>query len=203
MMRALRIVVAAVAVSTMSSAALTIAGLSPASSPLRVVGPRLAAGEDRRAELALRQGGADASARAIAASRSALRVTPYDTAALLRISFIDQQKDGRLDDEGMAALAESYRRVPIDRSVALWRIRFSLEHWDNLPVATRLAVQNEAIGAASEPGHRWPLRVRLKRIHNSQGRLIAALWELQIARRMEREKLDRASHPATIDRGAR
>jgi len=201
MMGALRIAVAAAALATMASAALTISGLSPAPSPLRAFGPQMAAGEDRRAELALKQGGEDAFAQAVAASRSALRVTPYDTAALLRIAYIDQQEDGRLDAEGLAALAESYRRVPIDRSVALWRIRFCLENWDRLPAEIRLAVQNEVFGAASEPGHLWPLRIRLTHVANDQGRVVAILWHLRIARSMEREKTGRVRRPATNDRG--
>ena len=188
MMRVLRITVAAAGVSTIASAALIFSALSSAPSPLRSFAPRLAAGEDRRAEAILRKGDQDAFDQATEASRSALTSAPYDTTALLRIALIDLREHGGLTPAGVAALGESYRRVPVDRSVALWRISFALENWDRLPVEIRTSVQNEVLGVASEPGHRWPVRARLARVANRQGRVVAALWQSRIARTMDQDR---------------
>jgi len=188
MMRALRVAVAAAGISTIASAILIFSALNSVPSPFRSFAPRLAAGEDRRADALLRQGEPDALQQAAEASRSALAHAPYDTTALLRIAMIDLREHDGLTAVGVAALGESYRRVPLDRSVALWRISFGLENWDRLPVEIRTAVQNEVRGIASEPGHRWPLRARLARVTNRQGRVVAALWQSSIARNMDRDR---------------
>lgn len=177
----LRLLVAAGAVATMISAALVLSALNPAPSPLDRFAPPLAAAQDRKAELLLHRdpGAFDA---ATAASEAALTQSPYDTTALLRIALIDKERDGRLDAPGLAALTESYRRVPFDRTVSLWRIRFALECWNDLPATLRQSVQNEVFGVASEPGHVWPLRARLSRIGNPQGRVVASFWLARVSR---------------------
>jgi len=194
-MKAFRVLAALIATATIASALLVVIGLSAPSSTA-VSGPRLAAGEDRRAEALIVRGLRGDLEAASAASRSALRTAPYDTAALLRIALIDQRIDGHLDDDGLAALAESYRRAPMDRAIALWRIRFCLENWDRLPEGVRRSVQTEVFGVATEPGHLWPLRARLSHVSNAQGRVVAALWHLRVARMMDRSPVTQPHYNA-------
>ena len=184
-MIAIRILVAGVAVATISSAILFLAALNPEPSALDRFAPPVAAGYDRQAEAALRSKRPERNRTAIAASEAALRSAPYDTTALLRIAQIDRQSDGRLDATGLSAVAESYRRSPFDRSVALWRIRFCLESWDRLSPDVKRSVHDEVFAVATEPGHMWSLRTRLTGVRNRQGRMIATLWHLRIARMME------------------
>jgi len=144
----------------------------------------LAAGQDRLAERLMRRAGSEAGRRdiaeAVVASRAALSQAPYDTGALLRLAWLGWRRDGRLDSDSIQALSTSYARVPFDRSAGLWRINFALENWDVLPLSVRRAVQAEVFTLASEPGHRWPLRSRLSRIHNERGRVVAALWNSRV-----------------------
>ncbi len=159
-------------------AGVTLAALSPSLS-CRPIFLRLAVGEDRCAISALAAKDYVAAERA---SRAALRLAPYDNGALVRLVYIDQTRTGTFGPSGLQALDLSYRRVPLDRVLGFWRIRFGLEHWDQLTPDLRRAVRNEMMAFASEPGHRWPLRAVLEDIRNPTGRLVAALWDLQISR---------------------
>lgn len=178
----MRLFVACLALATIVSSGLVLLALNASPSPPIGWVPTLAAGQDRRAEALLRS---DAFDEARSASEAALREAPYDTSALLRIAYIDVKEDGALDAQGIEALSESYRRAPLDRSVSLWRIRFSLEAWDRLPPGLRHSVQTEVFGVATEAGHVWPLRTRLSRVQNPRGRVVASLWRDRLERRID------------------
>ncbi len=146
----------------------------------------IAAGHDRVAERWLDDRKDPARfEKAKAESEAALRQSPYDTGALLRLAYIDRIEDGRLDRAGVEALVTSYDRVAFDPAVARWRIQFALENWEYLPVKLRQRVQEEVFAVASEPGHRWPLRIQLKNVQNPYGVMVAAFWQLRVQRMQE------------------
>lgn len=143
----------------------------------------IAAGHDRVAERRLEDRADPERFRdAKAESRAALRQSPYNTGALLRLAYIDRIEDDRLDREGVEALATSYDRVAFDPAVARWRIQFALENWQYLPTGLRKRVQDEVFVVASEPGHRWPLRQQLESVQNPYGIMVAAFWQSRVQR---------------------
>lgn len=183
-MRGLRMICLALPVVVIGASALMLAALGAEPSFLSHYAPDLAAGDDRRAEQAMtlqRPGFANAVR---SYSEAALRQAPYDNGALLRIAYLDWKTNGRLSVAGLDAFARSYRRVPFDRSVSLWRIRFALENWDVLPLELREQVRREVFVVATEPGHMWPLRIRLTGVTNAQGRIVASIWDARIAQMM-------------------
>jgi len=109
-------------------------------------------------------------------SKDALRLSPYATAARLRLVYIDTVAHHRLTSEGAAAYALSYDLVPIDPDVAPWRIRFGLEHWSDLPTETRQDVYNEAKSLDGVISHEINVRNVLNSVKNPAGRLAAAFW---------------------------
>jgi len=179
-----RIVSAGLGAVSIAAAVLMLFALNPATPKLFSVSPVLAAGLDRRAEALAKRGGSENLDAAVAASQEALKHSPYDTTALLRLAFIDVQRDEELGPEGVDALRESYRRVPFDRTVSLWRIQFALEVWDRLPIDLRRSVQAEVFTTASEAGHRWPLMTRFENVRNPAGRVVANLWGARVLRQI-------------------
>lgn len=151
-------------------------GSAPATGPLRL---QMAAGYDRKAETALTAGGREGAAVARAASRAALEQYPYDTAAWLRLAWIDRTDDGVLGPSGLAALKTSYDLIAYDQYVALWRIRFGLENWEVLSPELRRNVTNEA-AAQVKGGRRRALVATLRSIRNHRGRLQAGFMLAQM-----------------------
>lgn len=180
-----RSVASVVAGVTLCLALVMLAALDPGSDIPGLWRPALAAGFNRRAEQALNRKPADL-VQAAAFSQAALRQSPYDTGAELRLAYLDWIEDGVLDAPGVDHLATSYERVPFDRTVAFWRIGFALENWDALPPAVRRLIQAEVFVLASEPGHRWPLRALLEKVRNRQGRVVASLWAIRVSQTMGR-----------------
>ncbi len=60
------------------------------------------------------------------------------------IATVDALRDGRLDAAGLDALAHARLSAPYAPEAALWRLRFSAEHWDALPESARAAAIADA-----------------------------------------------------------
>jgi hypothetical protein len=178
MTRIVRLAVVTVALAIIVAAGAMVVALNPSRLGGGALGWRLAAGEDRLALAALEKKDFTTAERA---SRSALDLAPYDTGALTRLVYIDRVRAGVLGQPGLEALALSYKRVPYDRAVGLWRINLGLENWERLTPPLRQSVRAEVIALAAEPGHRWPLRILMERIANPRGRMVGAIWAAQIA----------------------
>lgn len=155
--------------------ALSIAGLAGLS-PVGHVGG-LAEGHDRRAYrlLAAPRGAVDLDGAAAEANR-ALRLSPYDNSARLRLAYIDALRHGSLRAEGVTHIKQSYDLMPYDHTVAAWRIRFCLENWASLTPQVRASVHDEAMAFARVYSHDVNVRDILRSIRSPNGRLAAALW---------------------------
>lgn len=162
--------------------ALSVLGLEALSANRAFANPlTLAAGLDRRANMALAEGDL-AQARAL--STAALGQSPYDTSAWLRLALLDAQSDGKLDAAGVKALATSYQLLPYDQYVVVWRSAFCLEHWSDLPPEVRAAAKAEALAFAKTSKY-GALQETLARTEHPSGRVVAALWSRRL-------KLERA-----------
>jgi hypothetical protein len=117
-----------------------------------------------------------ALAGAEAEAKRALALSPYNNAARLRLMYIDAQRRGSLGPAGLQHLARSYDLVPLDYSVAAWRVGYALEHWSQLTPEVRAAVQNEALAFGRTDSRDANVRAVLGRIRNPEGRIAAALW---------------------------
>ncbi|MDG2520485.1 O-antigen ligase family protein [Caulobacter segnis] len=144
---------------------------------------RLAVGFDRHADRLL-AGGSSAGVldAARSASQEALKLAPYDTAAWLRLVYIDQVRSGRLERDAVKMFETTYDLVPIDPYVARWRIRFGLEHWGELNPESRAYVQREAEFLLEDPAHQRYVTGDLKSIASPTGRMVAAFWLNPIGR---------------------
>lgn len=117
--------------------------------------------------------------KAVPHLRKALTLSPYNNNARLRLAFIDsKQHQGKLSQTGARYLAQSYDLVPYDPSIAAWRIRFALEHWQSLSVETRKAAQAEAYALGSGTAVSNQIRASLRSVQNPVGRVSAQLWLL-------------------------
>jgi hypothetical protein len=114
--------------------------------------------------------------RAETKAHLAIRLSPYQNNARLRLAYIDTLKAGRLSTTGEAEFRRSYDLLPIDADVAAWRIRFGLEHWQELTPASREAVYREAMAFSKVGSHDVNVPAILDSISNPSGRLAAALW---------------------------
>ncbi len=162
---------------------LALLGLDALSATGQTANPvTLAAGLDRRANAALAQGDL---ATAEALSAAALAQSPYDTSAWLRLALIDAQADGKVDAEGLKALATSYQLLPYDQYTVVWRIAFCLEHWPELTPEIRAAAKAEAMAFAKTSQY-GALQSALSRVERAEGRVIAALWSQRLKRERSR-----------------
>lgn len=125
-------------------------------------------------------------ATARTATWRALSQSPYDPSAWLRLAYIDAAEDGRLDEDGAAALTRSYELLPFDQYVAIWRVGFALENWQSLTPETRARVRAEALAFARTSRYR-EMRTTLTSVTNPVGRLPGALW----AQRMREDRAAR------------
>ena len=177
-----RIRLATAALLALTTGALSVAMLA-SQAPKGDSGPfRLAVGEAARAARYL----ASEPPRfedARSATRSALAQSPYDPSAWLRLAYIDAAEDGALDEAGVEALRRSYELLPFDQYVAIWRVRFALEHWDRLPADLRPRVKAEALAFTRTSRYR-EMQTTLREVSNPVGRLPAALW----SRRMREDR---------------
>jgi hypothetical protein len=114
---------------------------------------------------------------AAAANRRAIALYPYDVGAWLRLADLDVKQHGALTSNGRSAVDSSYQAISIDPALALWRLKFCLNHWDAVTPHTRRAARNEFLALASSGRHRAGLRQLLESVSNPAGRLTAALWE--------------------------
>lgn len=106
---------------------------------------------------------------------TAAGLSPYNNAARLRRVVIDTAVSGRLSPENAKAIEQSYDLLPVDHTVAEWRIAFCLEHWGELTPETRLAVRYEVLALASLREARWDMGKILQSVQDSRGRLAAML----------------------------
>lgn len=157
---------------TLVLSATALASLLGASTPIG-----FAETYDKRA-YALLTGPASPAALDSAASEAskALALSPYSNSARLRLTYIDTVRRGSLGPVGTAHLAKSYDLVPLDHTVAAWRVRFALEHWKELPPEARTAVETEARAFARTGSQDADVRAALGSIRSPEGRLAAALW---------------------------
>lgn len=122
-----------------------------------------------------------ARSRAVAEAKLALALSPYSNSARLRIAYVDTISRGSLGPVGLGHLARSYDLLPYDHTVAAWRVRFALEHWDVLTPDLRAAVHTEAMAFARAGSQDANVRAVLPSIRNPSGRLAAALWLRELA----------------------
>lgn len=131
---------------------------------------RLLNPSDRRPDLAA----------ARAATQRAIALAPYDTSAVLRLAYIDYLAHAQLTPPGLAQLKRSYRIVPLDQSIALWRIRFSLENWASLDAETRTKVRREFEALLSTGRYSTALLNMLSSVRGPQGAFVATFWAEQV-----------------------
>lgn len=105
-----------------------------------------------------------------------LALSPYDNSARLRLVYVDSLRGGESTREGISKLAESYELVSYDYTVAAWRVKFALEHWESLPPDLRKSVFEEAMAYGRVGSQDANVLNALRSINNPQGRLAAALW---------------------------
>jgi hypothetical protein len=117
-----------------------------------------------------------ATSAATAEINRALALSPYDNQARLRLVYIDALRHPPVGPAGVALLEQSYSLMPYDYTVAAWRIRFCLEHWEALSPALRDNVYQEATAFARSNSQQVSVVPILQSIHDPQGRLAAALW---------------------------
>lgn len=115
-----------------------------------------------------------ADARAFA--EAALRLSPYANTARLRLAYVDTMSHGHLTPYGAKQFARSYDLMPIDADVAAWRVRFGLEHWEDLPAAARASVHDEALAFWRLGSRDVDMPAVLNTIQDPAGRLAVALW---------------------------
>lgn len=124
------------------------------------------------------QSPADYQQAAIHAGR-ALSLSPYNNNARLRLAFIDSKLHGdKLSATGRKHLAKTYDLAPYDPTLAAWRTRFALEHWQDLDLETRKAVQTEVRALGSGTVVSDKIRNELRSVQNPIGRVPAQLWLL-------------------------
>jgi hypothetical protein len=128
----------------------------------------------RSADLLTGSPSAGARAEAERLDRAALRQSPYDNSARLRLVYAEMTPTGQLGALGAARIGESYELLPIDYPVAAWRIQFSLEHWDELPPETRAAVRHEVLIFSKLPTRNVDVSKLLSSVKNPAGAAAAA-----------------------------
>jgi hypothetical protein len=86
-----------------------------------------------------------AIAEAIRLDKAALRQSPYDNTARLRLVRTEMSPTGQFGPLGAARIGESYDLMPVDYPVASWRIQVALEHWSEMSPETQAAVRREVL----------------------------------------------------------
>jgi hypothetical protein len=102
----------------------------------------LAPTEELRAARLLGAGPTQVAAGEAAAHR-ALQQGPTRAASWLDIAYADVQRHGSLTNVGRQALQRSYTFEPLGPDVTKWRVRFTLNHWDELTASGHSDVLNE------------------------------------------------------------
>src|SRR5580698_1294965 len=110
-----------------------------------------------------------------AAAALLTRSAPSDPESWTATAFADLTAQGKLTPEGVTALERSYTLSFFDREQAVWRVSFSLEHWDQLTDQTREDALAEAKAALADPKLSGAMRSRLAATRNPAGRLAAIL----------------------------
>lgn len=132
-------------------------------------------GYQRRVDklLAQKENRGESLAEAAALTGLALRQSPFDTGGWMRQAYIEELRHGRMTPAAVKAIQRSYGVVGVDPNISLWRIRFCLEHWPDLPVETRQDVAREASAIRTAYDHSLQLERMLKQINDPSGRLAA------------------------------
>ncbi len=86
-------------------------------------------------------------------TREALKFSPARTASWARLADINVRRHGALTPEGLSALNKSFTvspfgAIPFQR----WRLRFAINHWDELDDNTRRAAIRQVHAIAFYPG---------------------------------------------------
>lgn len=144
---------------------------------------RVSAGYDRRAEPLIAPGFMPSPAereRIVRLSDKALEEAPYDSAARLRIAYVDALADGRLSAEGLDALRRSYDLAPVDVANGVWRIGFGLTYALQIPPDLQTQMRNEVAVLIKNPQRRRALKELSHNLPNQVGRFWLALWLRQL-----------------------
>ena len=73
-----------------------------------------------------------------------IQISPFDTAAWLRVVLLERKvAGGVLSPSAVDALEMSYKRAPVDASVVQWRLPIAFTHWATLTPALKRRVLDE------------------------------------------------------------
>ncbi len=135
-----------------------------------------------REALAALRGGPHRLGEARAAIMAQLRRSPADPAAWARLAYVERLLAGRISPESAEALRRSGDVAPHAYGLTLWRVRFGLEHWDELSPDLRRSTLNEMRAIAYDWDGREALRRLASEIWNPSGRLAAGLFRSELER---------------------
>lgn len=179
------------ALATIASAVLAIQALNPSQN--QVAGPLvLAIGEGRRADQALAATPPDLRL-AESSARRAIALAPYDSTARLKLAYLDVL-DGELGRDGLEALETTYKLLPLDQYVATWRVKFALEHWEQLSPELRAAVEAEVF-AFAQTARRGQMFAALSEVRSPVGVVPATFWQVRIRREDALRRAERLRQP--------
>jgi hypothetical protein len=117
---------------------------------------------------------ASGAARVAASARLALG-DPANPQRWAAVAYADWRARGEMTPAAVAALDHSYALGFFDRSIAVWRVSFALQHWDRLTPEIRQDALAEARTALQDRTLAPLLRKALTSISNPSGRVAAAL----------------------------
>ena len=104
------------------------------------------------------------------ASMRQLEISPYDSAAWLRLVLLETRiADGELTPSATDALARSYERAPVDASIARWRIPIAFSYWPQLSSDLRRRAVEEVNVLYNAPENRTALRNLAREIRSQEG----------------------------------
>ena len=133
-----------VAVAALLTTSVTVVALAwPDSAPARLLD--LSQSYEARASARLAHASPTLSDLALSRQETvqALRQSPANPTAWLRLAYIDSRRPEGLGRSGIDALTRSYDAAPFGPDDTAWRLRFAFSHWDRLDQNARLLVLDE------------------------------------------------------------
>jgi hypothetical protein len=112
-----------------------------------------------------------------------IRADPANPQGWDAAAYDDALEHGRLTVDGLRDLDRSYALSFFDRTGAVWRVGFALDHWGELTPQLRLDAEKEANDALKEQGINTQLAERMQSIRSPEGQLAAVLIRAQAAGR--------------------
>lgn len=99
-----------------------------------------------------------------------LQISPFDTAAWIRVVLLEiKTAGGTYSPSAADALAQSYLRAPVDASVAKWRLPLAFSYWGGLTPGLRGEVLDELEVLYSLPQNREFVRGMAHDVHSPEG----------------------------------